>query len=666
MSILRCEVCGGELEINQDMTIGVCKYCDSVNIIPKEPDRREKLYNRAVFLRQNNEFDKAASAYEDMLKEDNEDAVAHWGLVLSRYGIEYVSDPKTQEWIPTCHRTQYKSILADPDYLAAIENADFESRSLLEEKARQIHEIQANIIKVSQKELPYDIFICYKEEDEHGERTEDSTLAQDLYYELRKKEYKVFFARKTLENKLGTEYEPIIFSALNTAKVMIVLGTKKEYFNAVWVKNEWSRFSEMSKVAEKYIIPAYRGMSPYELPDELSVLQSLDMSKIGFMQDLTDGIERFIRGENKRKDILEETVSGLISLERLVKNGETYLKLNNLERAKEVYITITTNYPEDYRGWWGLIICETCNFTKVLSHKEERNSIRTLFGYVKQLAPNRAYQEVEEEYVEYIRKESMREAKEDIKTVKGIIKKHDSEMREKNQDIQSQERIINRIKEDYRQQQLQDDQEINTKNSQITETKLDLKEYERNCIIAVFLIVGGTFMIFAGGILIVVGLLIGGLGITLVAPGEKHKERILQKEEELSVAEQNKAEHEATYLEELERENRIMKGYEDEVELINDKINNCEKYLELGEEKIATFWFSKACELFDIQKSYDPLIKEYRDAVFGINAITSEGNNTKIICPACGELFNINDDIKRKGHCTCVYCGTKIELEMKM
>lgn len=96
MAVLKCTICGGELDVNADLSVGVCKYCDSTITIPKELDRKGNLYNRAVFLRQNNEFDKAVSVYEDILKEDNTDAEAHWGLVLSKFGIEYVEDPKIQ------------------------------------------------------------------------------------------------------------------------------------------------------------------------------------------------------------------------------------------------------------------------------------------------------------------------------------------------------------------------------------------------------------------------------------------------------------------------------------------------------------------------------------------------------------------------------------------
>ncbi len=188
------------------------------------------------------------------------------------------------------------SILADEDYRAAVEYApDAESRRLYEEQAAQIADIQKGILSISANEKPYDVFICYKETDENGQRTHDSQWAQDVYYGLTEQGYKVFFSRITLEDKLGQEYEPYIFAALNSACVMVVIGSKPEYFNAVWVKNEWSRYlALMAKDRKRLLIPCYRDMDPYDLPDELSSLQSQDMSKIGFMQDLLRGVKKVL------------------------------------------------------------------------------------------------------------------------------------------------------------------------------------------------------------------------------------------------------------------------------------------------------------------------------------------------------------------------------------
>ncbi len=58
---------------------------------------------------------------------------------------------------------------------------------------------------------------------------------------------------------------------------MVVIGTKPEYFNAVWVKNEWARFlAHIKNGADKILIPAYKDMDPYDLPEEFSNLQAQD------------------------------------------------------------------------------------------------------------------------------------------------------------------------------------------------------------------------------------------------------------------------------------------------------------------------------------------------------------------------------------------------------
>lgn len=163
--------------------------------------------------------------------------------------------------IPTCHRTQFKSILVDSDYLVAIENADILAKEVYQTEANYIDSVQKGILAISSKEEPFDIFICYKEIDKDGERTTDSVIAKEIYTELTKEGYKVFFARITLEDKIGTAYEPYIFAALTSAKVMLVVGTKPEHFNAVWVKNEWNRCLSLVKQGqEKALVPCYRDM----------------------------------------------------------------------------------------------------------------------------------------------------------------------------------------------------------------------------------------------------------------------------------------------------------------------------------------------------------------------------------------------------------------------
>ncbi len=297
MAVFKCKMCGGALEVAENATTVSCDYCGSQQTLPKlNDDKISRLYDRAGHFRRNNEFDKASAIYEEILNEDNTDAEAYWSLVLCGYGIEYVEDPATRRRIPTVNRAQFTSVFDDDNYKSALQYADIGQKSIYEAEAKEINEIQKGILAISQKEEPFDVFICYKETDENGRRTRDSIIAGDLYQELTEEGFKVFFSRFTLEGKLGTAYEPYIFAALNSVKVMVVLGTRPEYFNAVWVKNEWSRYLALVKQSKgkKMLVPAYRDMDPYDLPEEFSHLQAQDMSKLGFMQDLVRGIAKIV------------------------------------------------------------------------------------------------------------------------------------------------------------------------------------------------------------------------------------------------------------------------------------------------------------------------------------------------------------------------------------
>ena len=66
--------------------------------------------------------------------------------------------------------------------------------------------------------------------------------AYDIYEKLTDKGLRVFFSRITLQDKLGCDYEPYIYSALRSARVMLAVTADAKNASAVWVKNEWKRF----------------------------------------------------------------------------------------------------------------------------------------------------------------------------------------------------------------------------------------------------------------------------------------------------------------------------------------------------------------------------------------------------------------------------------------
>ena len=367
MAVIKCKMCGGDIEISADKTFGTCEYCGSTMTLPKVDDeQRAAAFNRGNHFRRSGEFDKALAVYERIVAEDDNDAEAHWCCALCRFGIEYVEDPATYEWLPTCHRASFDSFLEDVDYLAAVEHSDGITRRQYQKDAAKIAEVQRGILATSQNEQPFDVFLCYKETGEDGQRTRDSLMAQEVYYELTEQGYRVFFARITLEDKAGAEYEPYIFAALNSAKVMVVIGTKPEHFNAVWVKNEWSRFlSMMKKDRSKLLLPCYRDMDPYDLPEALSVLQSYDMSKIGFMQDLIRGVKKVIdagKPQEAAKETVKETVvvhnEGGSNVQALLKRGSMALEDGDWTKADEFFEQVLNQDAECGAAYLGKFLAK--------------------------------------------------------------------------------------------------------------------------------------------------------------------------------------------------------------------------------------------------------------------------------------------------------------------
>ena len=293
-----CNNCGGEYEYRHGRF--VCRSCGSYK--PEEISNEEVtlLYTAFQKLRLA-EFYEAELEFDDIIHKYPENPNAYWGRLMAKYGIKYEQDFDGR-MIPTCYATSIESLLDADDYRMAMKYADADSKSYYQKQAEYIERVRKEWIEKAKKEKPYDIFICYKDSDLANdiERTQDSYAAQELYLHLTRKGYRVFFSRETLRDKVGEKYEPYIFNALATAKVMIVYGSKPTYITSTWLKNEWTRYEKRIQKGEKKpnsLLVAYEGFPPSELPTALSSMQCLNAGEKSFYSDLDDMVERILYGE---------------------------------------------------------------------------------------------------------------------------------------------------------------------------------------------------------------------------------------------------------------------------------------------------------------------------------------------------------------------------------
>lgn len=299
----QCNSCGAYFEYRNGKWI--CPACDAIK--PEEISNEEVtlLYNAAQKLRVQ-EFDDAEEAYLDIIQKYPKQHEAYWGYVCSHYGIKMEED-FDGKCVPTCCFPSIDSFLKDKNYKKALEYATEDTKAWYKEKAEYIERVRKEWVEKVKGEEAYDIFISYKDSDEeHGiDRTEDSINALELYNHLARQGYRVFYSRESLRDKIGEKYEPYIFNALNTSKVMILYGSSVDYINSTWVKNEWHRYLKKIENGEKRdgsLLVVCDGFSPNELPKILASKQCLDGKSKKLYVDIDNYLKQLFSKEDKTKE----------------------------------------------------------------------------------------------------------------------------------------------------------------------------------------------------------------------------------------------------------------------------------------------------------------------------------------------------------------------------
>lgn len=333
-----CKMCGGQItDVPEDAMYKTCPYCGNIQTFLRiSNERKQKLYLKAEEYRQNGDYDKAEDVCIDILKEDPNDAESYWMQLLCVYGILYVESDGRR--IPTINRLQYKPVVSSDYYKMACSRANAGQRSIYEKEAANFDSIQKKVLEIASKEEPYDVFISYKSKNPDGSRTEDSVIAGELYNQLSREGYKVFYADVTLEKKLGREYEPYIFAALNSAKIMLAVATSRQNIDSVWVRNEWKRyFAIMKEHDDRVIMPCIKNMDAYDLPQEFAHVQIMNLKNIGCVSDILRVVRKQCEVKNQSSD---DEIMGLFdngTYDAFMFRGKLYLEDKNWSEARKMF-----------------------------------------------------------------------------------------------------------------------------------------------------------------------------------------------------------------------------------------------------------------------------------------------------------------------------------------
>lgn len=239
-----CPICGDPLtKINNRI---ICKCCGF--IAPYQYDHGLLSHlEKAKILRQQNRFQEALEKYEEIIENEEGSLEANYGALLSEYGIEPVKD-RDGSYKFTFHRFSYQKIFDTKYYQNIVNNTYGEDNDSYIIKINEIEELREQINEQAKKAKKYDVFLCTKitRIDDPEKKTEEYQWAETVYRKLKKMGLNVFFSPYSLPATLGS-YEVSIFTALKSAKFLIIFASNEENLNSPWPKNEWGRFLRFKK-----------------------------------------------------------------------------------------------------------------------------------------------------------------------------------------------------------------------------------------------------------------------------------------------------------------------------------------------------------------------------------------------------------------------------------
>ena len=264
----------------------------------------------------------------------------------------------------------------DEDFELVMENSDSESRAIFREEAKIIEENRKKYIQIAESEQPYDIYISYRAKDDNGDKTAISEIAGHLYNKLTSAGYSVFLSEAALKGKKQSDCEPYIYSALNSANVMLALGTSYDDYNDVWVKNEWNRYLEIAeKNKNKCLIPCYKDVDEYDIPKEFAGLKVCQLGNDDTFNNIMAEIANVVKPESVNQpapepekaepaeeiELEEIEIIEPVDINKLLDEGFSAISDKNWKEANKLFFQVLDEEPDNSKAYWGqLLVQQEC------------------------------------------------------------------------------------------------------------------------------------------------------------------------------------------------------------------------------------------------------------------------------------------------------------------
>lgn len=145
--------------------------------------------------------------------------------------------------------------------------------------------------------------------------------------------------------------------------------------------------------------------------------------------------------QNIKANNVNVTAKGDAEKERLLHNAETNMGFKDYDKAYDIYIQVTEDYPDDYRGWYGLTSIITGNFTKyALEHRTYREATGFMGKALMCVTPDK------KDYIKNVWDSFLAKRSEHLSQAKRKIESNDIELAELYTQLSDENRMLTFIK----------------------------------------------------------------------------------------------------------------------------------------------------------------------------------------------------------------------------
>ena len=335
-----CFRCGNCFDVDAIENEGSAKH--------QETEELAKIPN----LLNNLDFHEAETRLEELAEKYPNNPKVYFLKVLAANCITYIRDEsneETERWIPTLNNINDEPLSSLSAYKRCLDLAEGEEKEHYKQTFDFIEKKRNEVLDdYKTGRYTYDVFISTKVSkldfsnpanpvpvlDSVGDpiQTEDAKLASQIYDQLRhdNPRLRVFYSEREKDQMVGERFENVIFSALHSAKVFILVASDPNHINWRWVKNEWKRYLYLMDPSEegyknRHIILAGKSLATAELPFELKKREFIDFST----NPVASGIRLFNfvntsleSGENYSRLVAKSFDSSVASINRSALEAE--------------------------------------------------------------------------------------------------------------------------------------------------------------------------------------------------------------------------------------------------------------------------------------------------------------------------------------------------------